>query len=118
LRLLLRRFPARTWEEPRAVNDKICQNHYEAVRQLGLVANQDQEAEICLQDAIDLNGPPSDIRFILAQMVCHGASRKVLEARFWDHLADEGDTVDSLRRKIDLPLYPDAFIFCNLQNDD
>jgi hypothetical protein len=66
LRLRLRRFPARTWEELRAVNDEICQNLYEAVRQLGSVANQDQEAEICLQDAIDLNGSPRDICFILA----------------------------------------------------
>jgi hypothetical protein len=41
-----------------------------------------------------------------------------LEARFWDHLVDEGDTVDSLRRKIDLLLYPGAFIFCDLQDDD
>jgi hypothetical protein len=51
-------------------------------------------------------------------MVVHGASREVSEARFWDHLADEGDTVDSLRRKIDLLLYPDAFISCDLQDDD
>jgi hypothetical protein len=58
------------------------------------------------------------MRFILAQIVAHGASRKVLEARSWDNLADEGDTVDSLRRKIDLLLYPDAFINCDLQDDD
>jgi hypothetical protein len=57
MRLLLRRFPARTWGQLRTVDDEICQNVYDAVRQLGLVANQDQEAEICLQDAIDLNRP-------------------------------------------------------------
>jgi hypothetical protein len=43
---------------------------------------------------------------------------EVLEAQFWDHLADEGDTVDFLRRKIDLLLYRDAFISCDLQDDD
>jgi hypothetical protein len=79
-RLLVRRFPTRPWEEPLRLNNEICQNLYGAVKQLGLIANQDHEAEICLQDAFDLNRPPSDIRFILAQMVCHGASREVLEA--------------------------------------
>jgi hypothetical protein len=33
-----------TWKEFRTGNDEICQNLCEAVRQLGLVANQDQEA--------------------------------------------------------------------------
>jgi hypothetical protein len=82
LRLLLRRFPARTSKELRTVQDEICQNFYEVVRRLGLVANQDQEAEFYLQDAIDLNRPPSHIHFIMAQMVRHGASREVFEARF------------------------------------
>jgi hypothetical protein len=79
LRLLLRQFPSRTSEELRTVNDEICQHFYEAVRQLRLVANQDQEAESCLQDGIDLNRSSSDIRVILAQMACHGASQEVLE---------------------------------------
>jgi hypothetical protein len=51
-------------------------------------------------------------------MACHGANREVLKAGFWDHLADERDDVDSLRRQIDLLLYPDAFISCDLQGDD
>jgi hypothetical protein len=58
------------------------------------------------------------MRFIFTQMVSHGASPEVLEVRFWDHLADERDTVNSLRRKINLLLYPDTFISCDLQNDD
>jgi hypothetical protein len=71
-----------------------------------LVSNRDQEAEICLQDVIDLNGPASDFRFLLAKMVYYGASRESLETRFCDHLADDGDTPDSVRRKIDLLLHP------------
>jgi hypothetical protein len=84
----------------------VHQTFYEAVRQLGLVSNRDQDAEICLQDVIDLNRPASDIRFLLAQMVYYGASRESSETRFCDHLADDGDTPDSVCRKIDLLLRP------------
>jgi hypothetical protein len=41
-------------------------NRNDAARQLGLVSNRDQEAEIRLQDAVDLNRPARDIRFRLA----------------------------------------------------
>jgi hypothetical protein len=84
----------------------VHQTFHEAARQLGLVSNRDQEAEICLQDAIDLNRPASEIRFILAQMVYSGASRESLKTHFRDHLADDGDTPDSVRRKIDFLLHP------------
>jgi hypothetical protein len=84
----------------------VHQTFHEAARQLGLVSNRDQEAEICLQDATDVNRPASDIRFLLAQMVYDGASRQSLETRSCDHLADDGDTPDSVRRKIDLVLHP------------
>jgi hypothetical protein len=95
--LLLRRFPARSWEDLRFHTDEVHQTFYDAARQLGLVSNRDQEAEICLQDAVDLNSPASDIRFLLAQMVYYGAGRESLETRFCDHLADDGDTPDSVR---------------------
>jgi hypothetical protein len=39
-------------------------------------------------------------------MVYYGASRKSLETRFCDHLADDGDIPDSVGRKIDLMRYP------------
>jgi hypothetical protein len=84
----------------------VHQSFHEAARQLGMVSNRDQEAEICLQDAMDLNGPASDIRFLLAQMVYYGASRESLETHFCDHLADDGDNPDSVHRKIDLLLHP------------
>jgi hypothetical protein len=67
-----------------------------------LVSNRDQEAEICLQDVIDLNRPESDIRFLWAQMAYYGTSRESLETLFCDHLEDGGDTPGSVRRKIAL----------------
>jgi hypothetical protein len=71
-----------------------------------LVSNRGQEAESCLQDAIDLNRPGSDIRFPLAQIVYYGVSHESLEACLYDHLTDDGDTPDSIRRKIDLLFDP------------
>jgi hypothetical protein len=71
-----------------------------------LVSNRDQEAEICLQDAIGVNKSASDIRFLLAHMVYYGANRESLKSRFCDHLADDGDAPDYVRRKIDLLLHP------------
>jgi hypothetical protein len=106
LRLILRRFPARSWADLRFHNGEVHQTFHEAARQLGLVSIRDQEAEICLQDAIDLNRLASDIRFRLAQMVYYGASRESLETHFCDQLADDGDTPDSVRRKIDFLLHP------------
>jgi hypothetical protein len=106
LRLLLRRFPARSWEDVRFYNGEVHQTFHEAARQLGLVSSRDQEVEICLQDAINLNRPASEIRFLLVQTVYYGASRESLEIRFCDHLADDGDIPDSVRRKIDFLLHP------------
>jgi hypothetical protein len=99
-RLLLRRFPARRWDGLRFHNGEVHQTFQEAARQLVLVLNRDQDAEICLQDATDLNRPASGIGFLLAQMVYYGASRESLETRFCDHLADDGETPDYVRRKL------------------
>jgi hypothetical protein len=118
LKLFLRRIPARSLEDLRFHNGEVHQTFHAAARQLGLVSNRDQEAEICLQDAIDLNRPASGICFLLAQMVYYGASRKSLETRFCDHLADDGDTLDSVRRKIDLLLQPFNMPSCDDLGDD
>jgi hypothetical protein len=117
LRLLLRRFSARNWEQLRICNGEICPTFYEAARQLGLVANQNQEADICLQDAIELRRPPSDLRFLLAQMVNYGADREILESRFSCQLADDGDTFDSVHRKIDRLLHRESCAFFDLQEE-
>jgi hypothetical protein len=39
-------------------------------------------------------------------MVYYRASRESLEARFCDHLADDGDALDFVFRKMDLLLHP------------
>jgi hypothetical protein len=48
LRLLLRRFPARGWEDLRFHNGEVHETFHEAARQPGLISNRDQEAEIYL----------------------------------------------------------------------
>jgi hypothetical protein len=106
LGLLFRRFPARSWEDLRHDTGEVHQTFHEVARQLGLASNRDQEAEICRQDAIDLNRPPSDIHFLLAQVIYYGAIREPLETFFCDHSADDGDISDSVRRRIDLLLHP------------
>jgi hypothetical protein len=106
LRLILRRFPVRSWEDLRFHNGEVHQTFHEAARQLGLASSRDQEAEICLQDAMDLNRPASDIRFLLTQMGFYSGSCESLETIFCDHMAEDRDTPDSVRRKIDLLLYP------------
>jgi hypothetical protein len=76
LRPFLRRFAARTWEELRTHNGEVCQAFYQAARQLGLLSNPDQEAVICLQNAIDLQKHPSDMPFLWAQMVNYSPGRR------------------------------------------
>jgi hypothetical protein len=51
-------------------------------------------------------------------MVYYGASRDLLESRFGEHLADDGDTVDSVRQKIDWLLHPDSPPSCDYQEED
>jgi hypothetical protein len=51
-------------------------------------------------------------------MVYYGASREALEARFCGHLADQGDTQESVRRKISLLPYSDPLTSSDPRNDD
>jgi hypothetical protein len=51
-------------------------------------------------------------------MVYYGASQALLEPRFGEHLADHGDTVDSVHHKIDPMLHPDRYRFCDYQEQD
>jgi hypothetical protein len=117
LRLLLRRFPARSWEDLRTHNGIVFQTFHEGARQLGLISNLDQEAQVCLQDAVDLNRPPSDIRFLLALMVQNGANQTSLERDFSDYLADDGDDIESVHHKINLLLNHDDMMISDYQND-
>jgi hypothetical protein len=99
-------------------NSTIYETFYETAGPLGFIANKDQEADICLQDAIALRRPPSDIRFLLAQMVHYGASREPLEFEFRAELADGDEPRDSVHRKIDFLLDPDRYVWTNHQEED
>jgi hypothetical protein len=100
LRLLLKTIPARSWQELYTVNDQVYNSLYQAAERRGLVSDRNQEAIICMEDAVHLNRPPSDLRFLLSQMVAYGADRSKLERIFWNKLLDEGDDADSLSEKI------------------
>jgi hypothetical protein len=54
----------------------------------------------------------------LAQIVDSGATCESLETRFCDRLADDGDTPDSVRHKIDLLLHPFDMSSCDGLGDD
>jgi hypothetical protein len=101
----------------RTINDEICQTFYEAFKHLRLTANQDEDTDICMQDAIDMNRPPNHLRFLLAQLVCYGAHRERLEYRFGKYLGDEDDNFDSNRPKINLLFDHDAHDWCDSQED-
>jgi hypothetical protein len=117
LRPFLRRFAARTWEELPTHNGAVCQTFYEAARQRGLLSNPDQEAVICLQNAIDLQKHPSNMPFRLAQMVNYGPGCRQLDNQFFAKLADEGDALQDVHRKIDHLLHPDRYAYCGPQDD-
>jgi hypothetical protein len=97
LRLLLRLYPARSWEELRARDGVLFDSHAEMVKYLGLVQNTDDEARIALNDALAMNRPPSEIRFLFAQVAPYVADTSVLEQEFWPHFFDAGDTDESVR---------------------
>jgi hypothetical protein len=118
LRLLIRRFPARSWEELRNHNGIIFHSSHETARHLGLVANRDHEAEICLQDASEINRPASDIRFLLALMVHYVSSRKPMEELFYNDLSDDEDDVESIHHKIELLLKPDTHTSLDVYTED
>jgi hypothetical protein len=64
------------------------------------VSHRDQ-AVICLQDAVDMRQPPSDVRFLPVQMIAFGANREKLLIMFRNHLADVGDSEADVNVKID-----------------
>jgi hypothetical protein len=100
LRILLRRFPARCWEDLRTHHGQTWSSFAETTYQLVLVTDPNQGAELYIQDAVELGRPPSEIRFLLATMVFYGASRAFLEDRFARDLAEPGDTLDRLHWRL------------------
>jgi hypothetical protein len=57
LRLLLRDFPARSWDDVRTRHGWSSEIFHEATRAVGLLSDRNHEAAICLQDTIVLNSP-------------------------------------------------------------
>jgi hypothetical protein len=118
LRLLFPSADAITSKEVSTHNGEVYQTFAETARQLDMVSNCYEEVQICLQVAIELRRPLSNMWLRLAQTSYYGSSREPLEAEFWEHLADEGDNVDSVRHKICLLDHPDISGCCDDQQDD
>jgi hypothetical protein len=108
LRLLLRLYPAQSWEGLRTRDGQVFPSWDMTIKYLGLIRNTDDEARISMRDAIEMGRPPSDLRFLLAQIAPYVSNRRDLECEFWQFLFDIGDTDDSVRRKLDEMLHPQA----------
>jgi hypothetical protein len=100
LRILLRHFPAREWEDLRTHNGTLFTTFAGAALALGLVGNVNQNARICLDDAIIFNRPPSDIRFLLVLCVRNGADFPSLLHDYFGAMADDGDSESEVQVKI------------------
>jgi hypothetical protein len=70
-----------------------------------------------VQDEIDLNRLPSDIRLLLALVMHYGASQTSLERHFNDYLADGGDDMESFYHKIYLLHNPEECIVADDRNN-
>jgi hypothetical protein len=101
LRILLARFPARSWEDFRTHNGQTWQTCYDTIYELGLVIDQNQEAHIYIRDALELGRPAYEIRFLVALMVSYGAHRGALESQFWHAKAEDSDTAQDVHRRLD-----------------
>jgi hypothetical protein len=101
LRILLRHFAARDWEQLRTQNGKLFKTFGEAALSLGLVGDVNQNARICLNDAITFNRPPSDIRFLFVLCVRNGADFDSLLQDYIGAMADDGDSEEAVQVKID-----------------
>jgi hypothetical protein len=101
LRLLLRSFAVWSWEKLLTRHGGVGATFHEAACAAGLIKGRQDEAEICMQDPVDMNRPPSELRFMMAQMIEYGANREALMARFIQYLGDYGDTEDVMNAKID-----------------
>jgi hypothetical protein len=108
LRLLLRLYPARSWEELRTRDGQVFATYDMTVKYLGLVQNTDDEARISMFDAIALKRPPSDLRFLFAQIVPYVSDKDGFKSRFWTYFFDDGDTDESVGDKIDHLMHPEC----------
>lgn len=121
-RILLRRFPARSWEELRTHNGVTWRRFIDTGYYLGLVTDPNQEAQIDLHDAVDLGRPLYEIRFLVAQMVSHGARRELLEDHFLPYLEEPGDSAKDVHRRLNRlihrDIYPDLAAILTMRSHD
>jgi hypothetical protein len=106
LRLLLAKYPARSWKDLRTKDGIAFDNYQETVKYLGMISNVDDEARLAMVDAIEMNRPPSDLRFLFVQLSPYVSNSADLEREFWLSFFDLGDTDASVRRKLDRLRHP------------
>ena len=87
LRLLLQEFPARSFDELR----RGFSSFYEAAVDVGLIGN-DAEYEQCMNEAIQMHRPPSDLRFLMMMFYEAGADLQRLIHLYQDEL--QKDLID------------------------
>jgi hypothetical protein len=100
LRLLLRLYPAQSWEALRTCDGYIFSSFEATVKYLGLVNNIDDEGRLALRDTVELNRPPSDLRFLFVQLSCYVSNGTELRDEFWRYLFDDSDIDESVLEKL------------------
>lgn len=88
LRLLLLNYPARSYEHLLTVDDVVYQSFYEAALHKGLVGDCN-EYFICIEEAIETNRPPSDIRFMIALFAQQGAPLKKMINNYEHYISQD-----------------------------
>jgi hypothetical protein len=100
VRILLRPFSARSWDDFRTRNGQLFPDFYRAARAVGLVQDINYEARIAVQAAVDMNRPSSDLQFLFVQLVRYDADSDRLFRRLLRRLSDIDDIEADVRRKI------------------
>lgn len=92
LRLLLLNYAAKSYDELKTIDGVCYPTFYEAAFRRGLVGGDINEYYLCLEEAIKVNRPPSDLRFMIAIFAQQGAPFKQMLDDFSEPLsADLGD---------------------------
>jgi hypothetical protein len=82
LPMLLVRYPARSCDGLRTCEGIVLDDFTAMVKAFGLIADVDDEARIAMQDAVDLNPPRADLRFLLVQLASYVSNADDLECHF------------------------------------
>ena len=110
LRLLLNKFPARSYKELYYYQGL----HYESFREVAVVSGllpNGNEYVSAISQAIEINRPPSDLRFLIAMYYKQGADLKYLIEHFLQYLSADLDchTIEAVYEKM-----ASLFIRCNI----